>query len=140
MIMDLVAPDTLRTAPAPTVEPTAQPAPKPTAAAATAPTPASAPDTTPTDDAAPPTGIAFKPVGNEGEVQPGGTLMVEAYAAIWVIVLGFVIVSFLRTRALGERVQTLEAAMGRLDRARAKAPPPKAESAIEPAAAAVAED
>lgn len=67
-----------------------------------------------------------KPVGDQPEIQSGEALVVEAYAVIWIIILGFVIVAWMRTRALAGRVDVLERALAK---AREAAPPQPAASA-----------
>lgn len=83
-----------------------------TAVAATTPQPiASAP--TAEDRSA-----AFSAVQSGNEMQSGEALLVEAYAAIWIILFAMIFFSWRRQRALDERVRTLE---GALARARAEA-------------------
>jgi hypothetical protein len=58
------------------------------------------------------------------ELVSGAQLLVEAYAAIWLIVLGLVIVMWRRTRSLEARVAVIDAAIakaGGASRAPAKA-------------------
>ena len=55
-------------------------------------------------------------------MQSGERLLVEAYAAIWLILLGFVWVVWRRTRGLEDKVAGLESA---LERARSEASPSK---------------
>jgi CcmD family protein len=43
----------------------------------------------------------------------GGTLLVEAYAAIWLILLGFLLVSWRRQGRIDQRVDELEKALAR---------------------------
>jgi CcmD family protein len=72
--------------------------------------PAPAPTST-TDD---PSGrsTAFRPVENQKPLQSGEKLLVEAYAAIWLILLFFVLMSWRRQRTLDRRIADLEAAVG----------------------------
>ncbi len=89
------------------------PGPPPSTAA---PTPAKPAPTVPTvDDRA----TAFKPVAGGTELQSGEKLLVEAYAAIWIILLGMVLLSWRRQRQLEARICTLE---GALEKARAAEP------------------
>jgi CcmD family protein len=43
----------------------------------------------------------------------GGTLLVEAYAALWIILFGFVVVSWRRQSRIDARVAELERAVTR---------------------------
>jgi len=61
---------------------------------------------------------AFRAVQGGNEMQSGEALLVEAYAAIWLILFAMIFFSWRRQRALDERVKTLE---GALARARAEA-------------------
>jgi CcmD family protein len=54
---------------------------------------------------------AFRPVEGGTEMQSGEKLLVEAYAAIWLILFAFVLISWRRQRKLDERVASLEAAV-----------------------------
>ena len=56
----------------------------------------------------------FRPAPTQ-ELQSGEKLLVEAYAAIWVILFAFLLLSWRRQKRLDERVEALQAA---LDRAR----------------------
>lgn len=47
------------------------------------------------------------------ELESGGRLMVEAYAAIWIIVLTLVIIMWRRTRSLEARVGVIDAAIAK---------------------------
>jgi CcmD family protein len=73
------------------------PSPAPTAAAA-APSP---------DDRS----TTFRPVEGGNEMQSGEKLLVEAYAAIWIILFAFVLLSWRRQRRLDDRITGLEAAV-----------------------------
>jgi hypothetical protein len=55
------------------------------------------------------------PVGEEK--MNGNTLLVEAYALIWLILMGFLVFTWLRQRAIDARLEGLERA---IDRAAAK--------------------
>jgi len=96
--MDLIVPNK----PAATGAPTAAPPPT----AATAPTAPTA------DDRA----TTFRPVEGGTQLASGETLLVEAYAAIWVILFAMILLSWRRQRGLDGRMNGLEAA---LDKARA---------------------
>jgi CcmD family protein len=56
---------------------------------------------------------AFHPVEGGNEIQSGERLMVEAYAAIWIIVFVFVLFSWRRQKALDARVALLEGAIAK---------------------------
>jgi hypothetical protein len=79
-----------------------------TAAAAAAP----APTATPTVDDR---NTAFRPVQGGAEMQSGEKLLVEAYAAIWVILFVLILLSWRRQRGIDERMSVLSSA---LDKAR----------------------
>jgi hypothetical protein len=70
---------------------------------------------------------AFRPVQGGGEMQSGEKLLVEAYAAIWVILFALVLLSWRRQRRLDERMAGLSAAIdkarGVADRAAAEGGP-----------------
>ena len=83
----------------------------PTAATATAPTAAASTGTTADDRA-----TSFRPVEGGTQLASGETLLVEAYAAIWLILFALILLSWRRQRGLDGRVNGLEAA---LDKARA---------------------
>jgi CcmD family protein len=61
---------------------------------------------------------AFRPVQGGSELQSGEKLLVEAYAAIWVIVFLMVLLSWRRQRQIDRRIDVLETAV---ERARAGA-------------------
>lgn len=67
---------------------------------------------------------AFRPVEAGNEMQSGEKLLVEAYAAIWVILFALVLLSWRRQRGMDDRMGHLAAA---IDKARmaadADAPP-----------------
>ena len=65
-------------------------------------------------------GTGFRPVTGAEEMQSGGRLLVEAYAAIWLIVLGLVFLMWRRTRALEERMAVLDGAVSRAEAAARK--------------------
>jgi CcmD family protein len=94
--------------------------PSATAAAPAAPA-AAAPTATPaaTAPSAEDRSTTFRPVEGGTEMQSGEKLLVEAYAAIWIILFAFVLLSWRRQRKIDERVTSLEAAV---EAARAAAP------------------
>ena len=55
----------------------------------------------------------FKAVEGGTEMVSGGTLLVEAYAALWLILLGFLLVSWRRQARIDARVGELEQALAR---------------------------
>jgi CcmD family protein len=59
----------------------------------------------------------FQPVEGGNEVHSGTTLMVEAYAAIWMIIMLWLVFVWRKQAALHQRVDELEHA---IDRAAAK--------------------
>jgi hypothetical protein len=70
----------------------------------------------PSDDAQPSneaqtSNEGFHPSSGGANVQSGERLLVEAYAAIWLCVLVFVVVMWRRTRALEERIEALDGAV-----------------------------
>jgi CcmD family protein len=72
---------------------------------------------------APPDDSGFHASSGGAEMQSGERLLVEAYAAIWLIVLVFVFVMWRRTRALEDRIESLADA---IKAARSSAPKPVA--------------
>ena len=80
------------------------PTPRATASAPTAPVPGAEDRST-----------AFRPVQGGNELQSGEKLLVEAYAAIWVILFALVLFSWRRQRRLDDRMGVLSAA---IDKAR----------------------
>jgi CcmD family protein len=80
--------------------------PQPTSSAR-APTPAPTSAAPSADDRS----TAFRPVEGGTEMQSGEKLLVEAYAAIWIILFAFVLISWRRQRRIDERVASLEAAV-----------------------------
>ncbi|EYF04346.1 CcmD family protein [Chondromyces apiculatus] len=83
------------------------------AQAAAAPAATSTP-TTPTVEER---GQAFRPVQG-GDMQSGEMLLVEAYAAIWLIAFALILLSWRRQQKLDGRLQALEAALERARRAK----------------------
>jgi hypothetical protein len=56
---------------------------------------------------------AFRPVVGGNELQSGEKLLVEAYAAIWLILFALVLLSWRRQRGMDERMNTLEGAIAK---------------------------
>jgi CcmD family protein len=56
---------------------------------------------------------AFRPVQGGAELQSGEKLLVEAYAAIWLIVFALVLLSWRRQKQIDRRIDVLEAALGK---------------------------
>jgi len=82
----------------------------------------------------------FKAVeGTTGEHFNGYTLMVEAYAAIWIILMLWIGLLWRKQADLNGRVSGLEAAIGRAERKLAAERPAKVERRPEPADEAKAE-
>jgi hypothetical protein len=61
-------------------------------------------------------GTGFKPVKGGSEMQSGEMLLVEAYAAIWVVVLAFVALAWSRNRKVEARIASLEGAIAKANR------------------------
>jgi hypothetical protein len=55
----------------------------------------------------------FQAVEGGAEMVSGGTLLVEAYVALWLILLGFLLVSWRRQGRIDQRVDELEKAVAR---------------------------
>jgi len=68
----------------------------------------------PSASAAPGDHTSFRPFEGGNEMQSGEWLMVEAYAAIWIIVFGFVFFSWRRQKAIDARVEVLEGAIAKV--------------------------
>jgi hypothetical protein len=66
---------------------------------------AGAPDT---EAAQVPRETAFRPVEGGRETTSGELLLIEAYAALWIILLGFLLVSWRRQSRIDARVAELE--------------------------------
>ncbi|UQA55122.1 CcmD family protein [Polyangium aurulentum] len=62
----------------------------------------------------------FQPVQGGNEMQSGERLLVEAYAAIWVIVFVFLALMFRRQRRLDQRIEALDDALRRVRAGSAK--------------------
>ncbi|WP_438020029.1 CcmD family protein [Sorangium sp. So ce315] len=56
---------------------------------------------------------AFRPVEGGNELQSGEKLLVEAYAAIWIIIFALVFLSWRRQKQIDRRIDALEAALQR---------------------------
>lgn len=65
--------------------------------------------TTTTTESAKPT--EFRATEGGPEIASGSTLLVEAYAIVWVVILGFLFVSWRRQKALEQRIGDLERAL-----------------------------
>jgi CcmD family protein len=76
------------------------------------PAPADDPGKSPTGDPGQRT-TEFRAVEGGAETMSGGTLLVEAYAALWIILFGFVVVSWRRQSRIDARVAELERAVSR---------------------------
>ncbi|HEX9298319.1 MAG TPA: CcmD family protein [Polyangiaceae bacterium] len=72
---------------------------------------AQAPPAPPADPAQ--RGTEFRAVEGGAETMSGGTLLVEAYAALWLILLGLLFVSWRRQSRIDARVAELERTMSR---------------------------
>jgi CcmD family protein len=64
---------------------------------------------------------AFRPVQGGTELRSGEQLLVMAYAAIWLVVLAMVLLSWRRQQKIEERVTELEGALARARAAEKKA-------------------
>jgi hypothetical protein len=71
------------------------------------PTPSVAPTTPTADDRS----TAFRAVQGGNEMQSGEKLLVEAYAVIWLIAFGLILLSWRRQRRIDDRVTSLEGAL-----------------------------
>lgn len=60
---------------------------------------------------------SFRAVTGEHEMQSGEKLLVEAYAAIWIILFALVLLSWRRQRGIDERVNSLAGAIDKARRA-----------------------
>ncbi len=89
-----------------TEEPTAQPI------ASTSPSSTASPDSRATD---------FRAVeGGAAEQYSGATLLVEAYAAIWLVLMAWLLLMWRKQAKLAERLDGLEAAIDRAEAAKKK--------------------
>ena len=75
--------------------------------------PAVARTQTVTPETAPPRSTEFRAVEGGTEMVSGGTLLVEAYCALWLILLAFLLVSWRRQAHIDRRVDELEKALAR---------------------------
>jgi hypothetical protein len=57
---------------------------------------------------------SFRAVQGGGEMQSGEKLLVEAYAALWLILFGLVFISWRRQKAIDARVVTLESELAKV--------------------------
>lgn len=89
------------------------------------------PSATPGEASGPQTaqGSGFRPVTGGEEMQSGERLLVEAYAAIWLIMLGFVLLMWRRNRAVEARVAALDLAVSRARSSDGAAPAKKKSAA-----------
>jgi len=55
----------------------------------------------------------FRSIDGDASQRDGAVLMVEAYAAAWVILMGFVLAGVLKQRRLEDRIARLERALPR---------------------------
>jgi hypothetical protein len=62
----------------------------------------------------------FQPVTGGTEQRDGMKLMVTAYALVWAVLLGWVLMVWLRQRFLDERIRELEGAIERIAKARTR--------------------
>ncbi len=101
------------TATATTAAPSAAPTPSaeaPTAPATEAPS-AAAPSAAPASSSPDARATGFQGVDGGAEQYNGATLMVEAYSAVWLLVLGWVVLLWKKQAALTTRLEGLEAAI-----------------------------
>ena len=61
----------------------------------------------------------FRPVSGGGQMQSGELLLVEAYAAMWLIAFALILFSWSRVRKVDDRLASLEASLSGAQRARA---------------------
>jgi hypothetical protein len=78
-----------------------------------------APAPTATTQGADDRSTAFRAVEGGNEMQSGEKLLVEAYAALWLILFGLILISWRRQKAIDARVVTLESELAKV---RAAAP------------------
>ena len=88
--------------------------------APTAPAPAPRPATPTTTTAADDRSAAFKPVTAAPEMQSGEKLLVEAYAAIWLVLFALVLLSWRRQRKIETRITELDGAIVKAREAEAR--------------------
>jgi hypothetical protein len=68
---------------------------------------------TPTTTTAEDRSTTFRPVEGGNQMQSGERLLVEAYAAIWLILFGLILIWWIRQRQLDERVTMLSGMVAR---------------------------
>lgn len=54
---------------------------------------------------------SFQPVEGGSELQSGERLLVEAYSVVWILLFGFLWLSWRRQRRLDQRIELLERAL-----------------------------
>jgi CcmD family protein len=86
------------------------PAPAPKPATTTLPVPTT-PPAVPTGTTADDRSTTFRPVEGGNQMQSGEKLLVEAYAAIWIILFAMVLLSWRRQKKIDERIGGLESAV-----------------------------
>jgi hypothetical protein len=101
-----VVPDATAVAPENTAVAASQPA-SPAPAAPASPAPAASAATSEERS------TAFRPVEGGPQLQSGERLLVEAYAAIWIILFALVLFSWRRQRGLDDRMAALEGAIAK---------------------------
>jgi CcmD family protein len=72
-----------------------------------------APSAAPEASAATPSTSTFEPVQNAPEQHSGMTLMVEAYALIWILLMGWLVMMWRKQNTLNTRLDDLERALDR---------------------------
>ena len=65
--------------------------------------------------------IQFQPVQGGADTTSGSTLLVEAYAAIWIILLGFLLLGWRRQSRLEAKVKELERAVAKVTKTKEEA-------------------
>ncbi len=93
------------------------PHPQPSSSAATTPSAVPAPSSSATPDDRT---TAFHSVDTQSDQGLGTTLLVEAYAAIWIILMGFVLLGWRKQAAIGARLDELEKAIDKSEAAKQK--------------------
>lgn len=68
----------------------------------------------PTNPSADDRGTAFRAIEGGGEMQSGEKLLVEAYAALWLILFGLILISWRRQKTIDARVAVLEHELGKV--------------------------
>jgi len=129
--IDIIPPSATAAPAASTSNSAAPPIVAASAPAAAAPAPPSSTQPTPTvDDRS----TAFRAVEGGPQMQSGEKLLVEAYAAIWIILFALILLSWRRQRRLDDRMAMLEGAIDKARQAEARSvtmgetpkPPPQA--------------